>query len=116
MLATNSSLGQIMLFFGKCCILTFYLRMFGHMTRIRMQMYATLLLASPLLVASIMMPLWVGPPAYNVGTARLTLAIGIIKLFVDLVIVYIPIPIVLGMNLSRKKKVGVLATFLTGSM
>ncbi|KAH7406889.1 hypothetical protein DE146DRAFT_408178 [Phaeosphaeria sp. MPI-PUGE-AT-0046c] len=116
MLATNSSLGQVMLFFGKCCILTFYFRMFGHMARIRMQIYATLLLASPLLVASILMPLWVGPPAYNVGTARLTLAIGIIKLAVDLVIVYMPIPVVLGMNLSRRKKVGVLATFLTGSI
>lgn len=90
--------------------------MFGHMTRVRMQIYVTLLLASPLLVASIMMPVRMVPPAYDVGTARLTLAIGINKVLVDLIIVYIPIPIVLGMKLSRKKKVGVLAIFLTGSM
>lgn len=81
--------------------------MFGHMTHVRMQIYATLLLASPLLVASVLMPIWVGPPAYNVGTARLTLAIGIIKLAVDLVILYVSFPIVLDMNLFRRKKMGV---------
>ena len=37
-------------------------------------------------------------------------------MIIDLIILYIPIPSVIGMNLSRKKKGGVLVIFLTGLM
>jgi hypothetical protein len=42
--------------------------------------------------------------------------IGIENILTDLLIFYIPIPIIMKMNLSPKKKGGVLAIFLTGLM
>lgn len=120
-----------MLFFGKSCILAFYFRIFGHMTHVRLQIYATAFLATFLVIAAILMPFWIINPKLlsqislvtrrdslpkASEAANLTLAVGILKLIVDLLIVYIPIPIVLHLNLSRNKKIGVLATFLTGSM
>lgn len=109
-----------MLFFGKCAILAFYLRMFGHLQIVRYQIYGAFGFAFALIVASILLPVWVQAMwkagASVLHTAKLTIAIGIIKLVLDLVIVYIPIPVVVGMKLSRAKKVGVLATFLTGAV
>lgn len=119
-----------MLFLGKCAILAFYLRIFGHVAYVRYQIYSAFVLAFAIIVTSILMPVWVeavwrlgaASPAFHTAnmkitiTANLTIAIGIIKLVLNLVIVYIPIPVVMGMKLSRAKKVGVLATFLTGSM
>jgi hypothetical protein len=110
-----------MLFFGKCCILSYYHRIFGHMTRVRYQLYGTLLLSLSLVVAAVLMPIWIGPPVWGSApesspSSWLTISIGVIKLVVDLLILYIPIPIVLKMKLTGCKKIGVLATFLTGSM
>ena len=44
------------------------------------------------------------------------MAIGIENTIVDLLILYIPIPTIMTLNLSRPKKNGVLVIFLTGSM
>jgi hypothetical protein len=122
MLVATSFTGQIMLFLGKCCILSLYYRIFGHITHVRYQIYGTLLLALSLVIASILMPIRIGPSGWRMpvpkgaDASRLTVAVGVIKLVVDLVILYIPIPIVLNTNLSKRKKMSVLTTFLTGSM
>lgn len=111
-----------MLFFGKCCVQAFYFRMFEHMNNVRYQIHGAFVFASAVIVASILMPVWVetvwkaDAVTAVLHTANLTVATGIIKLVLDLVILYIPIPVVVGMNLLRAKKIRVLATFLTGSL
>jgi hypothetical protein len=122
MLIATTVIGQLMMFLGKCCVLTFYYHIFGHITRVRYQIYGAHLLALSLILSSILMPIWIGPQAWKGSvpkgsqSSKLTIAVGVIKLVTDLVILYIPIPVVLKMKLSKRKKIGVLATFLTGSM
>jgi hypothetical protein len=122
MLIATTVIGQLMMFLGKCCILTFYYHIFGFVTRVRYQIYAAHFLALSLILSSILMPIWIGPQAWKgpvpkgSESSKLTIAVGVIKLVTDLLILYIPIPVVLDMKLSRRKKIGVLATFLTGSM
>jgi hypothetical protein len=116
MLVVTSFTIPMMLFLGKCCILSLYYRLFGHMSR------GTLILALSLFIASIVMPIKMGPSGWKMPVARdadssrLIVAVGVIKLVVDLIILYIPIPIVLNLNLSKSKKMSVLTTFLTGFM
>jgi hypothetical protein len=111
-----------MMFLGKCCILTWYYHVFGFVTRVRYQIYGAHFLALSLIVSSILMPIWIGPKAWKGSvpkgseSSKLTIAVGVVKLVTDLVILYIPIPVVLNMKLSRRKKIGVLATFLTGTV
>jgi hypothetical protein len=111
-----------MLFLGKCCILSLYHRIFVHMVRVRYQIYGTLLLALSLSTASKVVPISTGRDSpkksaqKGADVTRLLLAVGVLKLVVDLVILYIPTPIVPSMNLSKRKKMSVPATFLTGSM
>ncbi|KAF1914727.1 hypothetical protein BDU57DRAFT_531162 [Ampelomyces quisqualis] len=68
------------------------------------------------------MPLYMGPLAWKstsptkTASGRLTTAVGVIKLVVDLIIFYIPIPVVVNLKLSTRKRMGVLTTFLTGSI
>lgn len=96
--------------------------MFNRITTVRYQIYSAFIFALAVITAGILLPVWFGE-IWKAGavlpvshTENLTLALGIIKLVLDLAIVYIPIPVVVGMHLSRAKKVGVLVTFLTGSM
>jgi hypothetical protein len=122
MLVVTSFTIPMMLFLGKCCILSLYYRLFSHMSRVRYQLYGTLILALSLFIASIVMPIKMGPSGWKMpvtkdaDSSRLIVAVGVIKLVVDLIILYIPIPIVLNLNLSKSKKMSVLTTFLTGFM
>lgn len=122
MFIATTVIGPLMLFAGKCCILAFYYRVFAHLKHVRCEIYGALFLSLSLVISAIVMPIYMGPSAWKgpspTGTisGQLTLAIGVIKFVVDLVIFYIPIPVVINLNLSTKKKMGVLTTFLTGSM
>jgi hypothetical protein len=122
MTAASAFITNFSLFLGKCCILSLYYRIFRHITLVHYQIYSTIVLTLPILVASVLIPIWTLWKTVELAApkklelSRLTLAVGITKLVVDVVILYIPIPIVLRMNLSRKKKIGVMAIFLTGSM
>jgi hypothetical protein len=116
---------MISLFLGKLCVLALYYRIFNHITHVRWEIYLSVVLALPLLVASIVMPInsapaagtsWGTPNPHNDDNTKVSLAVGIVNLLVDLFVLYIPIPIVLKMNLSLKRKIGVLAMFLTGLM
>jgi hypothetical protein len=122
MFIATTVIGPLMLFLGKCCILAFYYRIFAHIKHVRCQIYGALFLSFSLVISAIIMPLYMGPLAWkapsptDTASGRLTTAVGIIKLVVDLIIFYIPIPVVVNLKLTTRKKMGVLTTFLTGSM
>lgn len=113
------------LLIGKVSMLMMYYRIFGNIDRVRYQLYGTAFLCSPLLGGVFLFPiLQAPPPGHPWGTpngkmilnTRTSLAIGAVNFVVDACIFVIPIPVVTRMNLSRKKKAGVLAVFLTGMM
>jgi len=123
--AWMSSLG---LFAGKMCMLLLYYRIFSHVARTRREIYAAAVFTLPLLAGSFAFPILNAPEPGNPWRrdvrsmvepyilARTTLAFGVLTLLMDVVIAYIPIPPLLKMKLSRKKKAAVIAIFLTGSM
>lgn len=124
-LVTQVILMTISVFLGKLCFLAFYYRIFGHIRHVRYQIYAAMILASPLLAACIVFPILAAPPPgkpwgtenpKNGINAKLAVGTGVVNIVVDLFIAYIPIPPVAGMNLSRRKKTGILAIFFTGSI
>ena len=120
MLVLMLVLMAIPLYLGKCCLLAMYYTLFGHITRMRYQIFGTAILALPILASGVVLPILATAlrqkttsTAANVG---ITIAPGIVNLVVDLLILYIPIPTVAKMNLTRRRKWGVLAIFLTGMM
>jgi hypothetical protein len=113
------------LLLGKLCLLTLLYRVFGHIDRVRHQIYWTGVLCFPLLASCAISPVLASPPLgkpwgtenpHNKEGSIVTVAIGATNIVVDLLIVYMPLPSIASLNLSRKRKVGVLAIFLTGSM
>jgi len=108
---------------GKIALLALYLKLFGHINKVRWSIYAVSIFALTILV---MTPLdailcgrvqgqdWgmVNPECYR--TFAYGLAQGITSLLIDLYIIFLPIPIIMGLNLARRKKYGVLIIFLTG--
>ncbi|KAF2827835.1 hypothetical protein CC86DRAFT_200759 [Ophiobolus disseminans] len=111
------------LFLGKCCVLLLYHRIFGHYDRVRYQIYAAgvlscsiLLLAIEVLVVCVPLP---GHPWRERGHYATSMRFSILlttgfSLAVDILVLAMSIPIILKLNLSRKKKAGVLSIFLTG--
>lgn len=110
---------------GKFCLLSMYYRIFGHDKKVRWQIYGAGVLTLPIFVSMIVQPVMISPPpgkpfgcpnGDNENMAIVGLMGGIDNLLVDVVIAYIPLPIINRLNLSRNKKNGVIALFATGSM
>ncbi|KAF2878466.1 hypothetical protein BDV95DRAFT_22667 [Massariosphaeria phaeospora] len=110
---------------GKLCLLTLYYRIFGHIDSVRRQLYLTGALCFPLLAVCIIQPVLASPPhgkpwgtpnPHNTEGSIVAMGTGVVNILVDLLILYIPIPPIVKLNLSRKKRAGVLAIFLTGSI
>lgn len=110
---------------GKFCLLSMYYRIFGHIKKVRWQIYGAAALTLPILMAVIIQPVMIAPPpgkpfgcpnSNNENMVIVGLMGGIDNLLVDLVIAYIPLPVINRLNLSRNKKNGIIALFATGSM
>jgi hypothetical protein len=113
------------MFLGKLCLLFLYQRIFGHISKVRYQIYIAYFMTLPIFAGIIVLPvLSAPPPGKPWGTpnprrednGKFSLGTGVVNLLVDLFILYIPIPVIASMNLSRRKKTGVLVIFLTGLM
>jgi len=114
------------IFLGKCCILALYYRIFGCSRSVRYEVYGTFVLSLPIVaVGIVVVVMWTPQPGESWGFMKehgdpwfewLVLGSAILSLLIDCLLVFIPIPVILRMRLSRRKKGGVLALFLTGSM
>jgi hypothetical protein len=110
---------------GNFCLLSMYYHLFGHIRKVRWQIYGAGLLTLPILVAMIVQPIMIAPPLGKPfgcpnGDKEKMVIVGLIggidNLLVDLVIAYIPLPVINQLNPSRNKKNGVIALFAAGSM
>jgi len=127
MIVVEGFLAAISLWTGKMCLLALFYQFFGHIDRIRYQIWAVVVLCLPILSMAIFMPIQSAPsPGQKWGTTinsknsdnnvKGSLAVGVINMVVDLLIFYIPIPVIVKLNLTPRRKAGVLAIFLTGLM
>lgn len=127
MIVCEGFLSSISLWTGKMCILALFYQFFGHADRVRYQIWVVFVMCLPLLSMAIFMPIQSAPapgkpwgttlnPKNSDSNVKASLAVGVVNLLVDLMIFYIPIPVIVTLNLNRRKKVGVLAIFLTGLM
>jgi uncharacterized BrkB/YihY/UPF0761 family membrane protein len=123
MLTVIGTLTLCSVFLGKLCLLFLYRRIFGHITKVRYQIYIALFMTLPI-IAGVVAFLVIETPASGIlqrtlkehQIRKLSLAIGVVNLLVDLLVLYIPIPVIVKMDLSRERKAGVLIIFLTGLM
>jgi hypothetical protein len=113
------------LWLGKFCLLTMYYRLFGHIQKVRWQIYGAAVCTLPLFFAIIIQPVLVAPVAGKPwGTPNPLvekavipgLMVGVDNLAVDLMIAYIPIPVISKLNLPQSKKNGIIILFATGLM
>lgn len=114
------------IFLGKCSILLLYLRIFSPDKTFRHKVYiaiafscATQLAGTPIeavLCAAKPGTRWavLNPncsKSFNYGLVR-----GIANLLVDLCILYLPIPVVMRLQMPMRRRIGVITIFMTGLM
>jgi hypothetical protein len=57
MTAASSFVANLSLFLGKCSVLSLYYRIFNHLNHVRYQIYSTIVLTLPIVIASILLPI-----------------------------------------------------------
>ena len=115
------------MFFIKASILVLYLRIFSPLWRVRLLIYlgiAIILLTNAIisiLFAALLasrngQPYIVqyNAPQFVENAENLTLASAIINFISDLYLLWLPMPLVWNLQLTRKRKLGIIAIFLTG--
>ncbi|KAF2828104.1 hypothetical protein CC86DRAFT_204310 [Ophiobolus disseminans] len=109
-------------FLGKCCVLTLYYRLFGSSRPVRYQIYIVLVLSLTTMVIGIVIGViwspgpWSGRRRLLENLKSLLLILPVMSFIIDLVILLMPIPLIVRLNLSRRKKGAVLALFMTGAI
>ncbi|KAH7092098.1 hypothetical protein FB567DRAFT_588407 [Paraphoma chrysanthemicola] len=108
---------------GKCCMLALYYRLFSIRKSMRIQIYIALIFCLPIAAGGIAFIIEFGPEKSYEDMRRrrekrewLPMISAAACLVVDALIVVMPIPVILGLNLSTRRKRGVLAMFATGSI
>lgn len=119
-------LSSLALLAGKFCLLSMYYCIFGHIRKARWQIYGAVVLTLPIFVPMIMQPIMIAPPPGQTfgspdnGAWNRMVIVGFLggidNLLVDLLIAYIPLPVISALKLYRKKKNSIVALFVTGSM
>lgn len=115
------------LFFGKAAILLFYLRLFEVKKSVRYMVYAAFPYILCLYWANVgMAPYFCAPrpgkawgPENIVSCGRMAIwgtIQGPMNIFIDVYILVLPIPVIMGLQLSAKRKAGLLGIFLTAGL
>lgn len=114
------------IFFGKSSLLLLYYRIFSPSKAFRYKIYGGLIFAAISQLAIIPIDsIYCAPPAgtswaifnpncyksYGYGIAQ-----GLSNLLLDLFIFYLPIPVIWHLQMPLKKRIGVIAIFMTGAM
>ena len=110
--------------FSKLSILALYLRVFSVHKAMRVSIYAAMIFASCIYLATIPISSYYCTPPLGqpwtiisrscINAAAISIAQASLNVTLDLYLVLAPIPIVARMNFAPKKKFGILAVFLTG--
>jgi hypothetical protein len=112
-------------YLGKVSLLALYHRIFGHITTVRYTIYAVAVVGLIGPALTFVDAIVCSPPkgttwgthnpncdkSYKYGIAQ-----AIASLLIDLYIMILPIPIISRLHLERKKKIGILLIFMTGSL
>ena len=113
-------------FFAKVSLLLLYLRIFGPRKSTRYAIYAGLAFAVPLYSVNIPIEAYycapsagkgwtvseIGPKCWN--SIVLGLVQGPLNVVLDLFLFVLPIPVVMGLQMSLGRRMAVLAVFFTG--
>ena len=95
---------------------------------LRYQVYAGIALSFALFLSSIIVSCALCTPSPGQAWHDLTTLVkcekaryyavpqGVVNVIIDFYLLYLPIPIVWHLNLQKRKRIGVIAIFLTGSM
>lgn len=123
--AKDMFLGPAM-FFAKSSLLLLYLRIFGPKKSVRYIIYTSLVFIFCLYSVNIPIEAVYCAPSAGKGwtlaeiapkcgkTLYLAVVQGPLNVLVDLFIFILPIPVVLGLQMSSRKQLAVLSVFLTG--
>ena len=114
------------MFFAKSSLLLLYLRIFGPKKSARYTVYFCLAFAFCLYFVNIPVEIYYCAPSAGKGwtlseiapkcpkTLYLAIIQGPLNVLIDLFIFVLPIPVVMGLQMSSKKRIAVLAVFFTG--
>ena len=127
-MAIQSIIGNLALFFAKLSLFLLFLRLFSPNRKLKYLVYfgimfsATLSLSS-VLVSGILCSPRPGQPWDDIGviircsTERYFAVIqGVLNMFLDFYILYLPIPVLWKLHLPVRKRIGLIGVFMTGSM
>ena len=114
------------MFFAKMSLLLLYIRFFSVKKSTRYAIYFGLAFTFCLTLASIPVAAYGDTPSAGKSwaltnlmtksskTNAFAIAQGALNVVIDLYIFILPIPVVLGLQMSLRKRIGLLAVFLTG--
>lgn len=115
-------------FFSRMPVFALYLRIFGHMKAVRIACWAGIVLAffiymHALPVTAVFCVPRDGDSWISINTfmrcsqAKIdAIVFGVGNIVMDLYVIILPIPLVAKLQMSTRRKLGVLAVFLTGAM
>ena len=121
-------LGALGLLFSKLSILLLYFRLFSSNIRFRNLIYVGILWTMLINVTSIIVCAALCAPRRGESFGNYTsinrcaqlgtwaLVQGSLNVVLDFYILYLPVPVLWSLKLNRKRKLGVLAIFMTGMM
>ena len=116
-------------FFAKVSLLLLYLRLFGKTNRtFRIKIYITIAFCACLYWVNV--PLgayfcapkpgqeWDSPEVFALCSRSLPYAIvqGVLNVVVDFWLLWLPLPVIWNLNMALKKRLGVIALFMTGCL
>lgn len=113
-------------FFGKCALLLLYLRIFSPGKAFRYQIYATIAFAFGTQVSMIPVDTILCAPPRGISWAipnpncSKSYVNGVVagpsSLLIDLIVFYLPIPVIMRLHMPKRRRLGILAIFLTAFM
>ena len=115
-----------MMFFAKSSLMLLYLRLFGLKRRFRYSIYVALAITFCLYWVGIPLAAYYCAPspgkAWSIQSmgdrCKTSSVLGVVQgplnVILDLFIISLPVPVILGLKMSPPRKIAILAVFLTG--
>ena len=127
-MAIQGIIGSLALFFAKLSLFLLFLRLFSPDRKLKCLVYLGILFSGALSLTSVVVSGALCSPRpgqpwndlrviLRCSTERYFAVIqGVLNMLLDFYILYLPIPVLWKLQLPVRKRVGVIAVFMTGSM